>query len=253
MKIRNGFVSNSSSSSFVIKDIQSFDCMSSYAGNHNSSMKKKNPSRYYTLARSGGHHYKIKDIVKFIEQHGYSCKVCDSIKDIDDYDCAIVDISKETDESIKEKLGRYFRGDCGDIIWNPCKLLDSDCWSMYSNDTSPYDKKPEYFENPIFKMALNSPEFEEYKKKVEENKSILDAWSKDRSKPEPDWDYVRLDLKKYACKWCRDHGGNVCFPWDRALDEGDILITTGENCFDYEFMEKLEKKFNCILYVEHDG
>ena len=253
MKIRNGFVSNSSSSSFVIKDIQSFDCISSYAGDYNSSMKKKNPSRYYTLARSGGHHYKIKDIVKFIEQNGYSCHVCDSVKEIDEYDCAIVDISKETDESIKEKRGEYFRGDCGDIIWNPCKLLDSDCWSMYSNDTSPYDKKPEYFENPIFKMALNSPDFEEYKKKVEENKSILDAWHKDQSNPEPDWDYVRLDLNKYACKWCRDHGGNVCFPWDRALDEGDILITTGENCFDYEFMEKLEKKFNCILYVEHDG
>ena len=40
---------------------------------------------------------------------------------------------------------------------------------------------------------------------------------------------------------------------NRALDEGDILITTGENTFDYDFMEKLEKKFNCILYVEHDG
>ena len=35
------------------------------------------------MARSGGHHYKIKDIVKFIEKNGYSCNVCDSIKDID--------------------------------------------------------------------------------------------------------------------------------------------------------------------------
>ena len=43
MKIRKGFVSNSSSSSFVIKDIQSFDCITSYSGDHNSSMKKKNP------------------------------------------------------------------------------------------------------------------------------------------------------------------------------------------------------------------
>ena len=252
MKIRNGFVSNSSSSSFVIKDIQSFDCITSYTGNHNSSMKEKNPSRYYKLARSGGHHYEIKDVVKFIEKNGYSCNVCDSIKDINEYECSIVDISKETDESIKEKLGEYFRGDCGDIIWNPCKLLDSDCIS-FSSDTSSYDKKLEYYENPIFKMALNSPEFEEYKKKVEENKSILDAWRKDHSNPEPDWYYTTFKLKKYACKWCRDHGGNVCFPWDRALDEGDILITTGENFFDYEFMEKLEKKFNCILYVEHDG
>ena len=252
MKIRNGFVSNSSSSSFVIKDIQRFDCITSYTGNHNSSMKEKNPSRYYKLARSGGHHYEIKDIVKFIEKNGYSCNVCDSIKDINEYECSIVDISKETDESIKEKLGEYFRGDCGDIIWNPCKLLDSDCIS-FSSDTSSYDKKLEYYENPIFKMALNSPEFEEYKKKVEENKSILDAWRKDHSNPEPDWHYTTFKLKKYACNWCREHGGNVCFPWDRALDEGDILITTGENFFDYDFMEKLEKKFNCILYVEHDG
>ena len=167
MKIRNGFVSNSSSSSFVIKDIQSFDCMTSHSGDHNSSMKKKNPSKYYNLARSGGHHYKIKDIVKFIEENGYSCNVCDSVKDINEYDCSVVDISKETDESIKEKLGEYFRGDCGDIIWNPCKLLDSECIT-FSSDTSSYDKKLEYYENPIFKMALNSPEFEEYKKKIEE-------------------------------------------------------------------------------------
>ena len=252
MKIRSGFVSNSSSSSFIIKDIQSFDCMYSHSGDHNSSMKKKNPSRYYKLARSGGHHYKIKDIVKFIEKNGYSCKVCDSVKDIDEYECSIVDISKETDESIKEKMGEYFRGDCGDIIWNPCKLLDSDCISFY-DDISSYDKKLEYYENPIFKMALNSPEFEEHKKKVEENKILLAKWREDQSNPEPDWHYTTFDLKKYACKWCREHSGNVCFPWDRALDEGDILITAGENFFDYDFMKKLEKKFNCILYVEHDG
>ena len=252
MKIRNGFVSNSSSSSFIIKDIQSFDCITSYTGNHNSSMKEKNPSRYYKLAGSGGHHYEIKDVVKFIEKNGYSCNVCDSIKDINEYECSIVDISKETDESIKEKLGGYFRGDCGDVIWNPCKLLNSDCIS-FSSGTSSYDKKLEYYENPIFKMALNSPEFEEYKKKIEENKIILAKWREDHSNPEPDWHYTTFDLKEYACKWCRDHGGNVCFPWDRALDEGDILITTGENFFDYEFMEKLEKKFNCILYAEHDG
>ena len=252
MKIRNGFVSNSSSSSFIIKDIQSFDCPFSYSGDHNSSMKKKNPSKYYDLARSGGHHYEIKDVVKFIEKNGYSCNVCNSVKDINEYECSIVDISKETDESIKEKLGEYFRGDCGDIIWNPCKLLDSDCIT-FSSDTSSYDKKLEYYENPIFKMALNSPEFEEYKKKIEENKTILAKWREDHSNPEPDWHYTAFDLKEYACKWCRDHGGNVCFPWNRALDEGDILITTGENFFDYDFMEKLEKKFNCILYVEHDG
>ena len=160
MKIRSGFVSNSSSSSFVIKDIQSFDCPFSYSGNHNSSMKKKNPSRYYKLARSGGHHYKIRDIVKFIEKSGYSCNVCDSIKDINEYECSIVDISKETDESIKEKLGGYFRGDCGDVIWNPCKLLDSDCLVFYNSNSS-YDEKLDYYENPVFKMALNSPEFEE--------------------------------------------------------------------------------------------
>ena len=111
MKIRSGFVSNSSSSSFIIKDIQSFDCMYSHSGDHNSSMKKKNPSRYYALARSGGHHYKIKDVVKFIEKNGYSCNVCDSVKDINEYECSIVDISKETDESIKEKIGEYIRGD----------------------------------------------------------------------------------------------------------------------------------------------
>ena len=252
MKIRSGFVSNSSSSSFIIKDIQSFDCMTSHSGDHNSSMKEKNPSRYYKLARSGGHHYKIKDIVKFIEKNGYSCHVCDSVKDIDEYECSIVDISKETDESIKEKMGEYFRGDCGDVIWNPCKLLYSDCISFY-NDFSSYEKKLDYYENPIFKMALNSPEFEEHKKKIEENKILLAKWKEDHSNPEPDWHYTTFDLKKYACKWCRDHGGNDRYTWDRALDEGDILITTGENFFDYEFMEKLEKKFNCILYVEHDG
>ena len=149
-------------------------------------------------------------------------------------------------------MGEYFRGDCGDIIWNPCKLLYSDCISFY-DDISSYEKKLDYYENPIFKMALNSPEFEEHKKKIEENKILLAKWREDHSNPEPDWHYTTFDLKKYACNWCREHGGNVCFPWDRALDEGDILITTGENFFDYDFMEKLEKKFNCILYVEHDG
>ena len=130
-------------------------------------MKKKNPSRYYKLARSGGHHYEIKDVVKFIEKNGYSCNVCDSVKDIDKYDCSVVDISKETDESIKEKMGEYFRGDCGDVIWNPCKLLDSGCF-VSSRNISSYEEEEDYFENPIFKMALNSPEFEEYKKKLEE-------------------------------------------------------------------------------------
>ena len=163
-----------------------------------------------------------------------------------------MDISKETDESIKEKLGEYFRGECGDVIWNPCKLVNSDC-VIFNGNISSCDEARDYYENPIFKMALNSPEFKECRKKIEENRIIEAKWREDQSNPEPDWDYIMFSTKGYACNWCREHGGNVCFPWDRALDEGDILITTGENFFDYDFMEKLEKKFNCILYVEHDG
>ena len=147
MKIRNGFVSNSSSSSFIIKDIapredfqKNYPPMSSMTDfldsdenyNYLLEMERKGAKKrewarkrdVYEISLNGGYKYSVKEIYDIIKKYKYEA-LClnhyeeDWEKYLEKYDCIIMDISKVNSSQAKS-LADIEWGE--DYIWNKCKI-----------------------------------------------------------------------------------------------------------------------------------
>lgn len=203
MKIRNGFVSNSSSSSFIIKNIaarkdyfRDYPIMSSMTEfakddiwNEKATKleQKENKSAeeqeyldkrdIYSISLRGGHKYSVQEIYNIIKKYGHEAKCLESYEEdwedyLKDYDCVIMNISNiksEQAESImKISWGREY-------IWNKCEYSEI---PMYYADeqfnVEALKRGLSYTESPMFRIFLNTPGTNEKLKKLAEARK---AWN----------------------------------------------------------------------------
>lgn len=291
MKIRDGFVSNSSSSSFIIKNIDSqspfYSSMTrfleEYRQNFLVSEEEEIISEEFEkrnilhISAKGGHNYTVEEVTSLIlkdlkEGVSFKIKTLDHYEDdweecLKEYSCVVMDISqvtsKETPSLIKREWGREW-------IWNPCKLqenlyniadLDSD------GDLILLLKKMEaYNQDPLFKMFANSEYVSQIAKNYAEEyykrNELLDEYHKNWKLHKegkaltpifPDLPCEYLDCTKLICGWCRQHKGNVCFNVEEAINAGDIFIYAKENELDLSKIIEIEQTCQCILDAPHMG
>ena len=206
MKIRNGFVSNSSSSSFIISDIKEresynvdyppLSSMTEYLRLRNEGFfdddkrhkekSFKEQRNVYHISANGGKEFTVDSIYKIIQKYKLHAKVLDHYEDdwksyLEKYDCIIMDISKVNRDQAKSIIDLE-GGE--NYIWNSCHS-GCDDWS-YSfmdwknmEDLSSEKRNIDYTENPLYKMFLNSPDSEILVKEcIEANKKDSEAIDK---------------------------------------------------------------------------
>lgn len=293
MKIRKGFVSNSSSSSFIVKDIapredfqKDYPPMSSMTefleGDENYNyllkMKKKGVKEkewarkrnVYELSLNGGYKYSIKEIHDIIKKHKYDALCLDHyeedwVKYLESYGCIIMDISKVNSSQAKSLVDVEWGED---YIWNKCKFACDPYVIGSEEDVYDLLGSLDYTENPLFKMFIHSEDLktllEERNRDTREGKKLAEAYWKEKERYEKGKisEYPKHPkypplcnawFDKLLCKWCKFHHGNVCFDVERAINEGNIFIYAKDNYLDSECIGEIEQTCQCILHASHMG
>lgn len=282
MKTRNGFVSNSSSSSFIIADIDKrgdlltdFPPMSSLTEYYDNwlktaSYKTKFPNKkakdVYQISASSGKIYDIDEVYKVIKKHGYKAKKLTAYDDnwkkyLNDFSCIIIDIRNCKHEDVPTIVDMQWGGD---YIWNTCSFC-FDGGNVCSTDvkhTSTYSK------SPFFRYIINSDEYKEWSDKVKKASEEYDVQIKEYWKECTEFDLgnrekapefpemselSRMFIGDIVCKICHKHDANICFNVNEAIDKGCIYIYAEENYLSYECIDELKNNFQCIMYSEHMG
>lgn len=286
MKIRNGFVSNSSSSSFIIADIaKREDAFSDYPpmsslteyyeewfrkNSYRSNFPNKKAKNVYQISLSSGKTYSTDEVVSVLKKYGYTAKCLDHYENdwmnyLNEYSCVVMDIRdckhEDTPELIDMEWGKNY-------IWNKCKYCfeGGNVWNTHE------EKTVQYTDNPFFRFIVESNEYKDFKEKVktakEESDKDWDNYHKEYEKftkgeiteapefPDSDKPSERLSIMSIGdimCRICHDHKANICFDVAKAVDMGCIYIYAEDNYLSWDCIEELKNNFQCILYAEHMG
>lgn len=256
MKIREGFVSNSSSSSFIIKNIDkredyAFDFPPISSLSERRKWEKKKGTSDVFMKSMKGQKYRLCDIEKVIKKHGCDAFLLDHYEEnflelMKPYECIIMSISAVTHDQTPTLCANQWGKDW---IWNPCSFKP---FGIYVDNRA--KRTLNYSDNPLYRMFTNSAEFKKATEKIEKAKTELKEYeNKGRNIPAKILEWAYKDMGEVMCSWCHKNGGAVCFDVARAVDEGDFYIYANENYLPYGCLEELEKRFQCIVYARHMG
>ena len=188
MRIRCGFVSNSSSSSFIISDIKGredyfvdyppLSSMTEYMRLRNEGFYEENEKHkgkaykeqrnVYYISANGGKAFTVESVNDIIQKHKFHAKVLSHYEEdwgkyLSTYDCIIMDISK-VDKDQAKSVSRILWGE--DYIWNYCHSICGEWNYSYWDwkdieDFSVAKRFIDYTESPLYRMFINSEEAKE--------------------------------------------------------------------------------------------